>query len=227
MNNRYLRDRASRRMGMRRMDGRNPYGSRGGYVVSRSRRDRAMGDMRGNDRGMDYRHDMPEYDSRYDYRNSTDYRGGDYHMGYEQHREYSRPMQYELYGVGGMRPRMDYGYDYGYDYRGGRDYGDMEKEYEEELKKWIKKLQKKDRFGWSKEQVVQQAKSMGVRFEEYDEEEFFATYLMMISDFPQIANEPHTYLAMAKAFLEDDDAELKGSEKLCAYMYTIVLGKEE
>ena len=51
----------------RMMDGRNPYGSRGGYVVSsrRGRRDRAMsGDM-----GMDY-----GYDRR-------DYRGGDYEHG--------------------------------------------------------------------------------------------------------------------------------------------------
>lgn len=54
--NRRLRDYLMRR------DGRNPYGSRGGYVVSsrRGRRDRAM------DRGMDY----ADYE--------RDYRGGDY-----------------------------------------------------------------------------------------------------------------------------------------------------
>lgn len=218
MRNRYLSDRASRRMGMSR-DGRNPYGSRGGYVSSRR--------MRGRDRGMDYNYSMPEYDSRYDYRGNSNARGQDYHMGSEYPREHSRPMQYELYGVGGMRPRMDYNYDYGYDYR-GRDYGeDMDKEYEEHLHKWVEKLKKQDRFGWNKDQVIQQAKSMGVRFEKYDEMEFFATYLMMISDYPKIANEPHTYLAMAKSFLEDEDAELKGSEKLCAYLYTIVLGEDE
>lgn len=231
MRNRYLSDRASRRMGMSR-DGRNPYGSRGGYVVSSRGRGRDRGDMRGsmrgNDRGMDYNYSMPEYDSRYDYRGNSYDRGSDYHMGSEYHREYSRPMQYELYGVGGMRPRMDYNYDYGYDYRGGRDYGeDMEKEYEEKLHKWIEKLKKHDRFGWNKEQVIQQAKSMGVKFEKYDELEFYATYLMMISDYPKQANEPHSYLAMAKSFLEDEDAELKGSEKLCAYLYTIVLGEDE
>ena len=39
--NRYLRDRASRRVMIQR-DGRNPYGSRGGYVTSSRRgRDRA------------------------------------------------------------------------------------------------------------------------------------------------------------------------------------------
>lgn len=201
MRNRYLSDRAYRRSRMSR-DERNPYGSRGGYVSSR----------RMIDRGMDYNYSMPEYDSRYDYRGS------------EYPREHSRPMQYELYGVGGMRPRMDYdyGYDYGYDYA-----KESEKEYEKDLHEWVEKLKKYDRFGWSKEQVIQQAKDMGVKFSDYDEMEFYATYIMLMSDFKKIGNDPYNYLSMAKEFLEDDDAKLKGSEKLCAYLYTIVLGEEE
>ena len=148
MRNRYLSDRAYRRSRMSR-DERNPYGSRGGYVSSRRMRDR----------GMDYNYSMPEYDSRYDYRGS------------EYPREHSRPMQYELYGVGGMRPRMDYdyGYDYGYDYA-----KESEKEYEKDLHEWVEKLKKYDRFGWNKEQVIQQAKSMGVNFDKYDEILFVA-----------------------------------------------------
>lgn len=201
MRNRYLSDRAYRRSRMSR-DERNPYGSRGGYVSSR----------RMTDRGMDYNYSMPEYDSRYDYRGS------------EYPREHSRPMQYELYGVGGMRPRMDYdyGYDYGYDYA-----KESEKEYEKDLHEWVEKLKKYDRFGWSKEQVIQQAKDMGVKFSDYDEMEFYATYIMLMSDFKKIGNDPYIYLSMAKEFLEDDDTKLKGSEKLCAYLYTIVLGEEE
>lgn len=201
MRNRYLSDRAYRRSRMSR-DERNPYGSRGGYVSSRRMRDR----------GMDYNYSMPEYDSRYDYRGS------------EYPREHSRPMQYELYGVGGMRPRMDYdyGYDYGYDYA-----KESEKEYEKDLHEWVEKLKKYDRFGWSKEQVIQQAKDMGVKFSDYDEMEFYATYIMLMSDFKKIGNDPYIYLSMAKEFLEDDDAKLKGSEKICAYLYTIVLGEEE
>ena len=219
MKNRYLSDRASRRMGMSR-DGRNPYGSRGGYVSSRR--------MRGNDRGMDYNYSMPEYDSRYDYRGNSYDREQDYHRGSKYPREHSRPMQYELYGVGGMRPRMEYNYDYDYGYDYGYDYAkESEKEYEKDLHEWAEKLKKKDRFGWSKEQVVQQSRNMGVKFEEYDEMEFYVTYLMQMSDYPKVANEPHTYLAMAKEWLEDDDVELKGSEKLCAYLYTIVKGEEE
>lgn len=203
MRNRYLSDRAYRRSRMS-SDERNPYGSRGGYVSSRRMRDR----------GMDYNYSVPEYDSRYDYRGS------------EYPREHSRPMQYELYGVGGMRPRMDYNYDYGYEY--GYDYAkESEKEYEKDLHEWIEKLKKYDRFGWSKEQVIQQAKDMGVKFSDYDEMEFYATYIMLMSDFKKIGNDPYIYLSMAKEFLEDDDAKLKGSEKLCAYLYTIVLGEEE
>lgn len=229
MINRYLSDRAYRRSRMSR-DERNPYGSRGGYVSSRRMRDRGMEDMyrggrersRGNDREMDYNYDMPEYDSRYDYRGYSYDRGEDYHRGSEYPREHSRPMQYELYGIGGMRPRMDYDYDYGYDYA-----KESEKEYEKDLHEWVEKLKKYDRFGWSKEQVIQQAKDMGVKFEKYDEMEFYATYLMLMSDFKKIGSDPYVYLSMAKEFLEDDDAKLKGSEKICAYLYTIVKGEEE
>ena len=68
---------------------------------------------------------------------------------------------------------------------------------------------------------------MGVKFEDYNEEEFLTTYYMVLSDYPKIANEPHTYLALAKDWLEDKDTALKGSEKLCAYYYEIVKGGEE
>ena len=50
---------------------------------------------------------------------------------------------------------------------------------------------------------------------------------MVMSDYPQVANEPHTYLSLAKDWLEDKDSKLKGSEKLCAYYYEIIKGGEE
>lgn len=75
-----------RMMDMRMMDGRNPYGSRGGYVTSRrGRRDRAMS----GDRGMDY-----AYDSR-------DYRGGDYQ--YDSRRGDRAYSEHDM-----ARTRMDY-----------------------------------------------------------------------------------------------------------------------
>lgn len=202
MANRYLQDRAMRRGSMR--DGRNPYGSRGGYVTSRrGRRDR-------ND--YDYENDMA--------------RGRDYDM--------AQNVSYPMYGIGGYRPYEGDMADYDYARRSGRgrdyyDYAsdDMDDEWKEHLKKWSEKLKKKDRFNMPKDQVLQNAKQMGVKFDMYDEEEFLTTYYMVLSDYPKIANEPHTYLALAKDWLEDKDTALKGSEKLCAYYYEIVKGGEE
>ena len=145
--NRYLRDRANRRV-MSQIAGRNPYGSRGGYVSSSRRgRDRAYMnyDMargnRGRDREMDMEYDYAKYDSRYDSRYNSDRRGQDGHYPYQQYGERNRPMEYEMYGygIGGIKP-MDYGYDYArsesdrnYNYDYGYDYDyaseDMEKEW--------------------------------------------------------------------------------------------------
>ena len=173
--NRYLRDRANRRS-MAQRDGRNPYGSRGGYVTS---------SRRGKDRA---------------YMNYDNYRGGDNRM----------------------RDR-NYNYDYGYDYASE----DMEKEWEEDLKKWREELKRYDRFNISKEQIIQSAKQMGAEFDKYNEEEFLTTYYMVMSDYPQITNEPHIYISLAKDWLEDKDSKLKGSEKLCAYYYEVINGGEE
>ena len=224
MMSRKMKDRMSRRMSMR--DGRNPYGSRGGYVMSRrSRRDRA------SRMGMDNRMD------------------GTYPMDYRQQDYHDKPMQF--YGVGGLYPHEDYargrgrdrgygmpeyydrrdyarGQDYGYDYR-GRDYAseDMEKEYEEDLHEWIEKLKKYDKYGLTKEQVIQQAKNMGVKFQDFDELEFYAIYLMMLSDYPSVGGDYPIFIHMAKDFLMDSDVAVKGSDKVCAYLYDIVLGEED
>lgn len=228
--NRYLRDRANRRV-MSQRDGRNPYGSRGGYVSSSRRgRDRAYmnydnyrdRENRMRDREMDMEYDYAKYNSGYDSRYNTDRRSQDGHYPYQQYGERNRPMEYEMYGygVGGIRP-MDYGYDYDYASE------DMEKEWEEHLKKWQDELKRYDRFNMPKDQVIQNAKQMGVEFSKYNEEEFLTTYYMVMSDYPSIANEPHTYISLAKDWLEDKDSKLKGSDKLCAYYYEVVKGGEE
>ena len=180
-------------------------------------RDRAERKMRRNrDYGyrMDFTHDYPEYNTSHDFRKYRDrYYPEERYMGNE------RPYE----------SRRAYAYDMMYDYRRSRDYADdmYDKEYHEDLMRWTDKLKKYDRFGLSKDQVMQKAKDMGVSFNEYDPEEFYAVYLMQVSDYPQIANEPHTYLAMAKAWLEDKDIELDPSEKLCKYMYEIVMADED
>lgn len=156
---------------------------------------------RGYDRAMDERYDYTE-------RGGSDYRGYDRYDGYDE--AYDRDYEYD---------RKRYGRDYAEE--------DMDKEYEEKLKEWIKKLKKKDRFASSKDDIIRKAQSMDVKFDRFSEDEFYAVYLMMVSDFKHVANDPHHYLAMAKEWLMDDDVELTGSDKVCAYLYTIVLGEDE
>ena len=155
---------------MMRMDGRNPYGSKGGYVVSsrgrgRGRRDRAMSDSR------DYDYDMARGGRGRD-RAMGDRRDYDYARGgRDGHNYYPVEAMGRFTGYYGMGDRRDYGmdsrdyadydYDYGmdsrdydsdydyrrdYDYRmdSRRDYADYEKggNYlkDEELKQWSEKL---------------------------------------------------------------------------------------
>lgn len=263
--NDYLRRRQDRRM---QRDHRNPYGSRGGYVDSRSgygrRGDRMDGfnphgsrgayygrQGQGQDYGMDYR----DYASEHNRGGSgpNDFRpygprGGQHSQQYGEH---SRPNQFEIYGVGGMRPYNDYNNDYRRDYNSGMDYYDgnydyrsdydyrndyygsdyaghnMEEEYKKKLYEWIEKLSSKNRFRQhGKEHIMQQAKNMGIKFEEYDEDEFYAIYLMHVSDYPTISNEYNMYIRMAKDWLEDKDIAVSPSEKVCKYLYEIVLAED-
>ena len=197
MRNKYLSDRAMRRG----RDRRNPYGSRGGYVRDKE----SMPRGRSYDRAMDYEHDYPESHRR-DYRR--------YDREYHDERDY-RDYEYD------REHRRDY------DYEEDDGYDGEEKDYERKLKEWIQKLKRKDRFGSSKEDIIRKAQSMDVKFDRFSEDEFYAVYLMMVSDFKHVANDPHHYLAMAKEWLMDDDVEMTGSDKVCAYLYTIVLGETE
>ena len=153
-------------------------------------------------RGRNRRYDRA-MDERHDY---AEYDSGDYRRydrGYEDERDY-RDYEYD------REHRRDYGYDEDYAYDG------EEKDYEKKLKEWIQKLKRKDRFGSSKEDIIRKAQSMDVKFDRFSED-----------DFKHVANDPHHYLAMAKEWLTDDDVEMTGSDKVCAYLYTIVLGETE
>lgn len=207
--NRYLRDRMigrSRnargdfargrdRAGSNR-DMRNPYGSRGGYV-----RDREMHDynISSGNRGRRMTGDYARGG-----RGRADY--GDYEMDYFRN-DYA-----------------DYN-DYDDEDENYMDYAEMDEEYKEDLEKLCQKLKKKDRFKLPKEELLKKAKQMGISFDEFDELEFMTVYYMMLSDYPTIANEPNTYLAMAKQWLMDDDIEVSPSEKLSIYFYKIIKGE--
>lgn len=202
--NRYLKDRLMQKFGR---DERNPYGSRGGYVDSR-RMDSRFEDNRG--RG-DYRQDSRDYTYGND---SRDY------ANYDRRLEYGKPVEFYTYGIGGMRNQPDY--------HGSKEHEEeeLEQRYHKDLKHWIRKLQSKDKFEMSEDQVIQQAKSLGVRFKEFSETEFYAIYLAMVSDYHKtLGNDVMLYIKLARDFLEDDDMGVTPSEKVCIYYYYIVKGE--
>lgn len=214
--NRYLEERSMRRRDSRR-------GRMSDYRDMRDYRGRSSMGMGRND----YRYDDREYDSRYDYNDSTtqsrDYRMDDEHYG--QHRMYQQPMQMMGRYAMDYRGRRDYRSDYNdYDYNDYNDYG-SEEEYKKDLKEWTHKLKKYDKFGVQEKELIEKAKQMGVKFKDYSEEEFLATYYMLMSDYTNVSNDLHMYLTMAKSFLEDKDVAVSPSEKLCIYMYKIVKGE--
>lgn len=106
-----------------------------------------------------------------------------------------------------------------------RDYhSDPYKKYNKDLEEWMNKLSKYDKFRLPKEEIIRRAESMGVRFDDYSEEEFLATYYMILSDCPNDAQDSGTYIYKAKKWLEDPDIAVSPSEKLSIYYYCIVRG---
>lgn len=282
-------------MPMTMRDGRNPYGSRGGYVVSsrrgrRSRRDRGMdyGYDRGDYRGGDYEYGSRRSDRAYSGQDSArgrrDYeQSGQSDMGYDDidmrrrrnaRGQYMSDRAYENEDYGfheerGFKPVEAMGYFTGYyggseDYAGdmargrgrgrGRDYADYDYGYDmryrdyadydyagdygesltkEELDHWNKKLMKeieeKDKQFFSKENIAQKAKQMGIPFEQFKEEELATAALMTYTDYckalkPYVGANMDVYISMGKAFLTDPDAAVKGGEKLAVYHDCIVEG---
>lgn len=219
MNRPYMmRDMAMRRMSPMR-DGRNPYGSRGGYVTSRDprRRDR-MGRMEDYARGRDYGYEGPEYPNRE--REERMYRDGHYYpfeitgkMGYEE----------EMYDP--------YYQDMMYDYRGrGRDYAGAEMLSNRELMDWSQKMMKdveeKDKAFFKYENIEKKAKDMGIQFDKFTFDEFYLVCLMMYTDYCKTLGTANmdTYLRLAKDWLCDEDVAMRYGEKLSTYYDTVVMG---
>lgn len=189
-------------------DGRNPYGSRGGYVTSgrdnryyddrnmndRARGDRGWDDERSYDRGY---HDMRDYndygyEDRYNGRNNNYGRDNDYRDG----RRMYATVDYDAHGKGRLSNK--------------------------ELHKWEEELTR--RFSPDENQmfdydtVIKSAESMQVPFEHFSKEELYATTLMMYSDYKTtIGQNPNMYIALAVDFLTDDDAKVRYGEKLACY----------
>ena len=243
---RRMRDMARRRMDMARRrrdyargrrDYRNPYGSEGGYVVSR----RTGRDMLMMDDMRRYRENPEMYDLAEMTRQNRKIQHDPY-TPYMDGRNYDYVPTYNGNPVesdGHYPYMMDYGYDYarnrrtgrymkdygryGYDYADGEEYLD-----DEELMEWSKDLLKeidpqfKPQF--ERNRVIQRAKEMGVDFKDFTEDEFYVTALMIATDFGKTIgmNNTDQMFRMAYDWLNDEDAELQGSEKLATYYDEIV-----
>lgn len=216
MERRYMRD-----MRRGRMDGRNPYGSRGGYVRDYN-----------YDMARDYRYGSDGHYPEYDYRSNSQYQTSRDGRDYEHSREYDMGYDYNYDMRGG---RGDRGY---YDYARGRDYaGDYgESLTKEELDKWARKLmgeiESSEKQYFVKDNVIQKARQMGFEMDKYTEDELFVATLMAYTDYhkavkPFVGSNMEIYLFLGKAFLTDEDASVQGGEKLAVYYDCIVEGEED
>lgn len=174
-------------------DMRNPYGARGGYV-----RDRAMNGGR-YDRGMD------DYDMRrrgMDYGYDMDYAGRDYAM-YDQ--------------------RGDYGYSdmARYDRHGSDVLDDRTLEmWSRELMQEIEPMHQQK---FKMDAIVKKAEEMGIRFDKFSPMEYYATVVMLVSDFGKTLGISNVdlFTRLAKDWLCDPDAGVKYGKKLSAYYHHI------
>lgn len=164
----------------------------------------AMGGYRDN-RRFDYPEDSRfekegdfRYDGRHDYPHEFDMSRGGYDRAYEDSR------------------------------RGGRRDGHGKRLSEEKVEKWIKSLlsemEDRDRQQMKMDAVLKRAQDMGIEFEKFSPEEFYATVLMVFTDFSKAlgSNALDTYIKMAKLWLCDPDASVRYSKKLAAYYDNIV-----
>lgn len=192
-------------------DGRNPYGSRGGYV-----RDRGdYNDYAQKDRRKDYGYD-------YDYARGGRDRGEDY-----ARRDRDRDMDYAR-----GRDRGDYGdyrrdrNDYGY----MRDYGEPKFFSQKDIGTWKSMMKNEDGTRgahFNHEQVKRACEKAGIDCEEFGEDVFGLAMNMKYSDYSKVAKKygvdiPEYYADIAKAFLRDKDFDGEPEEKLYLYYKTIV-----
>lgn len=208
MRRREMRDMARR--GMRMRDGRNPYGSKGGYVTS----------------GRDRMEDMPRRD--YDYEENRGYEDmngfpfevrGNFDMRDLARRRNSRG-QY-------MSDReMDGHYQMPY----MMDFANSMKLSKEELKEWIEdmtdELEPQYKHLYTKENVEQVANQMQIDFDKFSPLELLASTLIMATDYAKSVGQAdiNRNVAMGKEFLCDKDASVRYGEKLATYYDSIVVG---
>lgn len=124
-------------------------------------------------------------------------------------------------------PRMDYGYDYAGDYGEGL----TKDELEEWKMKLMKEVDEKDKHFFTKENISSKARNIGAKMKDYSEEELCLVTLMVYTDYCKtikkfIGANMDIYVELARDWLEDEDSELKGSERLAVYHDCIIEGED-
>jgi hypothetical protein len=149
---------------------------------------------------------MPEQDYG---RGRRDYGMSDYRGGY------------------GRRDYGDYGYDYGYPYG---DFGETlsEKELDEFCHRLKSKLDEREKQMFSKEIISQKAKQMGKEMKDFGEKELEVVTLMLLDDYKRtLGVNVDVMIKLAFDWLNDEDAKVRGAQKLAVYFDEIVMGGEE
>lgn len=160
----------------------------------------------------DYRGDSRPQRMMNDNRSGADYRDGNDYEDYNDYADYND------------------GVNYYNDYAQDGHYPQYLKP--KELMKWGKKLleevDEKEKSQFSMQNIEKSAREIGVRFDDtITKDEFYVTVLMQYTDYCKtlgIAN-MDLYLRMAKDWLNDEDSELQGGEKLAAYYYAVIMAK--
>lgn len=189
-----------------------PRNSRGEFM----RRDRGYDDR--DEYGMDERRDRGYEDDRY----RDERRDRNYGRDERRDREYRDERRDRNYG---RDERRDRGYD-DYDSEYDMEYNDMRMLDHHTIEKWMENLENADgsRGGkFSKEQIRRVTEQHGVKFQKYTGDEFRAAVNMMYPDYCKVlGSDVGIYVKMAREFMDDPDAGVKGGEKLAAYYHCIV-----
>ena len=137
------------------------------------------------------------------------------------------PMGYPMYGDMRGDMRNDRNSEYG-------DYG--ESLGKEELEKWNKKLMREIdeqyKHYFSKDMIAQKASQLGIHFDKFNEEELATATAMVYTDYcetlkPLVGTNMDIYIKLARDWLVDPDAAIKGGEKLAVYHDCIVKGEDD
>jgi len=207
-NSRDMRDRRDYRRSMRDMQRRSQRTGR--YIQDRE------GGYYGNDRNYGYS----------DRQSSSGYNGGSYTQS--DYENYGRNSQYD------RQSGMDMFYPVMTNYRRNdrrsrrEDYGEGEFLTDDELMEWSKELldevDEPHKSYFTKDNFDRKMQEMGIKEKDFSFSELYTVALMLFDDYKKTLGMANLdiYIKLARDWLEDEDAELKGSEKLSAYYDNIV-----